>query len=258
MGHNFDLTGKAAIVTGSTAGLGKAMAIALAAAGAKIVVTGRNEARGVQTVSEIEGAGGTAFFVRGDLCRQEDIDRLFAQAVQKYGSADIVVNNAGINKPVPSIDMTREEWGSIIDTNLTSVVFVAQTAARQMRKQGSGVIINTASMSGMMVNYQVTQASYYGAKAAIMMLTKAWAVEWAQYGIRVNAIAPGYMRTEQCRKSFTDPECADMVGNWMRLTPAGRPGEPDELGGTVIYLASDASKYMTGHTMVVDGGSTVY
>ena len=258
MAEQFNLSGKTAIVTGSTAGLGRAMAIALANAGANVVVTGRNVLAGHETLEMIRPSGAKAIFVRADLCYQEQIDLLFATAVKTFGRVDILVNNAGINKPVPSIDMTREEWMSIIDTNLNGVVFVAQAAARQMRKQGGGININTAYMSGMMVNYQVSQASYYGAKAAIMMLTKAWAVEWAQYGIRVNSIAPGYMRTEQCRKNFTDPASADMVGNWMRLTPIGRPGEPEELGGTVVYLASDASRYMTGHTVVVDGGSTVY
>lgn len=255
----FDLTGKTAVVTGSTAGLGQAMAAALARAGANIVVAGRNPDGGEQTLRKIRAeSDARAIFVRGDLCRQADIDALIDSACSTFGGVDILVNNAGINAPVPSIDMTMDQWRSIMDTNLDSAVFMAQAAARQMRRQGGGVIVNTASMSGMMVNYQVSQAAYYGAKAALIMLTKAWAVEWAPYGIRVNAIAPGYMRTAQCHKSFTDPACADMVGNWFRLTPAGRPGEPDELGGSVVFLASETSGYLTGHTLVVDGGSTVY
>ena len=255
----FDLAGRTAVVTGATAGLGQAMAVALARAGANIVVAGRNADGGAETLRRIaEGSEARAIFVRGDLRRAADIDGLIEGACDAFGGVDILINNAGINEPTPSMDMTRAQWRAILDTNLDSAVFMAQVAARQMRRQGGGVIVNTASMSGMMVNYQVAQAAYYGAKAALIMLTKSWAVEWAGDGIRVNALAPGYMRTAQCHKSFTDPACADMVGNWFRLTPAGRPGEPDELGGSVVFLASDASGYMTGHTLVVDGGSTVY
>ena len=175
-----------------------------------------------------------------------------------FDSIDILINNAGINEPCPTLELTREKWNEIIDSNLTSIVFTAQAAAKIMARQKKGVIINTASISGMMVNYQVCQDSYYSAKAAIIMLTKAWAAEWAPLGIRVNAIAPGYMKTDQTKKSFSDPTCADMVSEWMRMTPLGRPGEPDELGGAAVYLASDAASYVTGHTLVVDGGTTVY
>lgn len=258
MADYFDLSGKTAIVTGSTAGLGKAMAIALGEAGANVVVTGRDAGRGLETLEQVRAVGARSIFVEGDLRKQEDIDALVAQALEAFGTLDILLNNAGINKPCPTLELTRSEWMEIIETNLNCTVFMAQAAAKVMVRQHGGVIINTASISGMMVNYQVAQPSYYAAKAAIMMLTKAWAAEWAPYSIRVNAIAPGYMRTEQTKKSFTDPGCADMVQNWMRLTPLGRPGKPEELGGTAVYLASDEASYLTGHTVVVDGGATIY
>lgn len=258
MRQPFDLTGKTVIVTGSTAGLGRAMAVSLGEAGANVVVTGRDALRGEEAKLQVQAAGASSIFVQGDLRRQEDIDRLISKTLDAYGRVDVLFNNAGINKPCPTLELTRDEWMEVIDSNLNSIVFMAQAAARVMVRQHSGVIVNTASISGMMVNYQVTQPSYYAAKAAIMMLTKAWAAEWAPYGIRVNAIAPGYMRTEQTKKSFTDPACAPMVQTWMDLTPMGRPGEPEELGGTAVFLASDASSYLTGHTMVVDGGTTVY
>ena len=168
------------------------------------------------------------------------------------------MNNAGIGRPGSAVDMSEKDWQDVIDINLTGVFHMSQIVGKVMIKQGFGNIVNTASMSAFIANFQAEQINYYASKAGVVMLTKALAAEWAPYGIRVNAIAPGYMRTAQCHKSFTDPACADMVGNWFRLTPAGRPGEPDELGGSVVFLASEASGYLTGHTLVVDGGSTVY
>ena len=258
MGNPFCLKGRTAIVTGSTSGLGRAMAVALGEAGANIVVTGRSSSGGARTLEMALSTGASAVFIQGDLRKQEDIDHLIQKTQDTYGALDILINNAGINKPCPTLELTRETWMDIIETNLNSVVFMAQAAAKVMTEQHRGVIINTASISGMMVNYQVAQGSYYAAKAAIIMLTKAWAAEWASLGIRVNAIAPGYMKTEQTKKSFTDPACEEMVSCWMRATPMGRPGEPEELGGAAVYLASDAASYVTGHTMVVDGGTTVY
>ena len=169
MGNPFCLKGRTAIVTGSTSGLGRAMAVALGEAGANIVVTGRSSSGGARTLEMALSTGASAVFIQGDLRKQEDIDHLIQKTLDTYGALDILINNAGINKPCPTLELTRETWMDIIETNLNSVVFMAQAAAKVMTEQHRGVIINTASISGIMVNYQVAQGSYYAAKAAIIM-----------------------------------------------------------------------------------------
>jgi NAD(P)-dependent dehydrogenase (short-subunit alcohol dehydrogenase family) len=164
---------------------------------------------------------------------------------------DIGVCNAGIAFNVPAEDMTLEQWNAMMAVNLTGVFFTAQACAHAMIEQRSGSIVATASMSGLIVNVPQLQTAYNVSKAGVIMLAKSLAVEWAQYGIRVNAIAPGYMRTDMTAPAFEDPARG---GIWLDLTPMKRAGEPPELGGAVVYLASDASSFVTGHTLVVDGG----
>jgi NAD(P)-dependent dehydrogenase (short-subunit alcohol dehydrogenase family) len=161
------------------------------------------------------------------------------------------VCNAGVARNAPAEEMTLEAWNAVISVNLTGVFFSAQACARAMIEQRAGSIVMIASMSGLIVNVPQQQAAYNISKAGVIMATKSLAVEWARYGIRVNAIAPGYMKTAMTAAYLADPQ---LGGKWMELTPMKRPGEPHELGGAVVYLASDASSFVTGHTLVVDGG----
>jgi NAD(P)-dependent dehydrogenase (short-subunit alcohol dehydrogenase family) len=254
----FSLKGKTAVVTGAAKGLGNAMATAMATQGANLVVADVDEEAGKRAVSTLRNMGVKAIFCKMDVRNQEEIDAMVLAACREFGTIDILVNNAGIGKPGPSDQVTRTDWQEVIDINLTGVFFVAQAVGRVMIAQGKGSIINIASMSAMIVNRSVPQSSYYASKAGVVMLTKSLAAEWACHGIRVNAIAPGVMLTEQTDFMFKDPSREEQVRLWMAYTPMGRAGNPPELGGAVVYLASDASSFMTGHVMVVDGGYTVY
>lgn len=258
MNDLFELKGGTAIVTGAGMGLGKAMAEALAACGCRIVVADVDAAAGGETVRELEGKGAEALFVETDVRRQDQVEGAVRAAVAKYGRVDILVNNAGIGRPKPSLEVTREDWQEVIDINLTGLFFMAQAAGREMVRQNGGVIVNIASMSGFIVNNEVAQCSYYASKAGVVMITKALAAEWAGHNIRVNAIAPGVMMTNQTHYMFEDPAKRDMIRKWMGYTPLGRAGNPAELGGSVVYLCSRASSYMTGQVLLVDGGYTIY
>lgn len=254
----FDLQGKTAIVTGAGMGLGKAMAEALSAHGANIVVADVDEAAGRETVRELGEKGAKALYVAMDVRNQDQVVAAVRTTVEAFGALDILVNNAGIGRPKPSLDVTRAEWQEVIDINLTGVFFMAQAAGRQMIRQKRGVIVNIASMSALIVNNEVAQASYYASKAGVVMVTKALAAEWADNNIRVNAIAPGVMLTKQTAYMFGDPAKQDLVRKWMGYTPMRRAGNPSELGGCVVFLCSEASSFMTGHVLVADGGYTIY
>lgn len=251
----FHLSGKTAIVTGAANGLGKAMALALAAQGAQVVIADIDQPSGRQTAAEIAALGGSARFVKADIRSDAEIQALVDASLELSSQIDILVNNAGIGRPAPSVDVTRQDWQDVIDLNLTAMFFVSQAVGRVMIRQHAGSIVNIASISAATVYWSVPQTSYYTAKAGVVMMTKSLAAEWAPYNIRVNAIAPGVMETARTCDMRKDSAKAEQ---WLRFTPLGRFGEPQELGGAVVYLASDASSYTTGHVLVVDGGCTVY
>jgi NAD(P)-dependent dehydrogenase (short-subunit alcohol dehydrogenase family) len=239
-------------------GLGRAMAIALARQGANIVIADVNQEAGKQTAKDVMALDVRSLYVLVDVRNQKHIAAALEATLKEFRTVDILVNNAGIGRPRPSFEVSRDEWQEVIDINLTGLFFMSQSVGRVMATQKSGVIINIASMSAFIVNHEVAQSSYYASKAGVVMVTKALAAEWSQYNIRVNAIAPGVMMTNQTKYMFDDPSKREMISKWMDYTPLRRPGKPEELGGAVVYLASDASSYMTGNVLVVDGGYTTY
>jgi len=247
----FDLTGRRALVTGAGRGIGRVLALALAEAGCDVSILEIDMKNAESIVKDIHQLGRKGIAFRADVTRKEQVDKAFAETVKELGRLDICVNNAGISIQKPAEEMPEEDWDSIVDINLKGVFLCCQAAARIMIPQQQGSIINIASMSGIAVNVPQRQAAYNASKAGVAMLSRSLAVEWAQYGIRVNSISPGYIKTEMTMSSMTR-----LFPTWESLTPMGRLGEPEELRGAVLYLASDASSYMTGHNLVVDGGYT--
>lgn len=247
----FDVTGRKALVTGAGRGIGRVLALALAEAGCDVSILVRDIKNAESVVKEIHQLGRKGIAIQADVARKEQVDKAFAETAKELCRLDICVNNAGISIQKPAEDMTEEDWDNIMDTNLKGVFLCCQAAARIMIPQRQGSIINIASLSGIAVNVPQRQAVYNASKAGVAMLSKSLAVEWAQYGIRVNSISPGYMKTEMTMSSM-----AHLFPAWESLTPMGRLGEPEELRGAVLYLASDAASYVTGHDLVVDGGYT--
>ena len=196
--------------------------------------------------------GVKAIALQADVSKKEAVDEAFRRTEQEFGRLDVCVNNAGVSFQMPLEEMPEEEWDNIIDTNMKGVFLCSQAAARIMIPQHSGSIINLASISGHAVNVPQKQGVYNASKAGVAMLTKSMALEWIEYGIRVNSISPGYMKTEMTLSTM-----ADLFPEWEAITPLGRLGEPEELRGALIFLASDASSYMTGQTLIIDGGWTI-
>lgn len=255
-GDIFDLSGKVAVVTGGAQGLGLAMGQALANAGANLVIMDINlEKAEVEAEKTKAEYGVDTLALQADVRIPNEVQDVVDKVVGHFGKLDIFVNNAGICKNIKAEDMTLEEWQEVIDINLTGVFIGCQVAGRQMIKQGGGSIINIASMSGSIVNVPQPQCSYNASKAGVMHLTKSLASEWAMHNIRVNSISPGYMETAMTAKTLKTDQARDY---WLYMTPMHRPGQPHELGGAVVYLASDASSFMTGADLIIDGGYTVW
>jgi len=247
MRHPFDLSGKVAIVTGANTGIGQAIALALAEAGADIAAVGRTPAQ--ETVEKARALGRRAEIVSADLSTIEPVQRIVDETVDKLGGLDILVNNAGIIRRADAVDFTEEDWDAVVDTNLKSVFFLCQAAGRHMIANGGGKIINIASMLTFQGGIRVP--SYTASKSGIGGLTKLLANEWASKGVNVNAIAPGYIATNN-----TAALQADEVRNKSILDriPAGRWGDASDLGGAAVFLASRAADYVQGHILAVDGG----
>ena len=254
--EKFNLKNRCSIVTGAAMGLGKAMAEALAEAGSDIVIADINMEAAEATAAELSRFGTTVTAMRCDVTNPDQADQLVLSVMKAFGRIDVLINNAGIAKHVKIEDMKLEDWRIIMDVNLNSVFIMSQVVGRVMIRQKKGSIINIASMSGLIVNTPQCQCAYNVSKAGVIMLTKSLASEWAEYGIRVNSIAPGYMKTELTRPYFEGN--GEMVQRWMDLSPMKRPGTPDELQGIALYLASDSSSFVTGTVFSIDGGYTVW
>ncbi|VTN00068.1 2-dehydro-3-deoxy-D-gluconate 5-dehydrogenase [Raoultella planticola] len=246
--NTFDLTGKVAIVTGCDTGLGQGMTLALAQAGCDIV--GVNRKIPHETAEQVLALGRRFTAIQADLSRQDAIADIVAQAVSAMGRVDILVNNAGTIRRADALTFSEKEWDDVINLNLKSVFFLSQAVARQFIQQGSGgKIINIASMLSFQGGIRVP--SYTASKSGVLGLTRLMANEWAGQNINVNAIAPGYMATDNTRQLRDD---ADRIKEILDRIPAGRWGVPDDLQGPVVFLASSAANYINGYTLAVDGG----
>ena len=247
MTNPFDLRGKVAVVTGANTGIGQAIALALADGGADVALVGRTAAE--DTAGQVRAAGRRALIVGADLSTPSDIGSIVKRTVDELGQLDILVNNAGIIRRSDALEFSEEDWDAVVDTNLKSLFFLSQAAARHMVERGGGKIINIASLLSFQGGIRV--ASYTAAKSGVAGLTKLLANEWAAKGINVNAIAPGYIATNNTAALQADESRNRQI---LERIPAGRWGKPSDLGGAALFLASSASDYVHGHILTVDGG----
>jgi 2-dehydro-3-deoxy-D-gluconate 5-dehydrogenase len=243
----FDLTGKVAIVTGASTGLGAGMTLGLAEAGADIALVDRVEC--TETAEKVRAIGKRALTITADLSTIAPVKNIVELAVKEFGKVDILINNAGIIRRTPAIDFSEKDWDEVLAINTKAVFFLCQAAAKDMMKRKYGKIVNIASLLAFQGGIVVP--SYSASKGAVAQVTKALANEWAQHGITVNAIAPGYMATNNTKALREDPIRSKSI---LDRIPAGRWGLPDDLKGAAVFLASPASDYVNGHVLLVDGG----
>ena len=248
---NFALSDRVAIVTGGNKGIGRTIALCMAQAGADVVVTGRTKQELKEVCTEIKRLGNKALWVEMDVRNVMDVERMVAQVLEAFGRIDVLVNNAGISHVVPAEDHTEEIWDAIIDTNLKGVFLCSQAVGRQMIKQKRGSIVNMSSQAGTVG--LLNHVAYCASKGGVNLLTKVLALEWAPHNVRVNAVAPTVIRTPMTDKVFADK---DVRAEMTAKIPLGRFGEPEDVAGAVIFLASEASGMVTGHVLLVDGGWT--
>lgn len=248
----FSLKGKKGFITGAARGIGKCLAEAFTEMGASIAIVDIDIEEAEKTAGELAdrySAHTTA--IRCDVTDAEDVERMMETFIKEYGTIDFAINNAGIANTYPAEEISSKDFKKVVDINLNGVFLTAQAAARQMIKEGkAGSIVNTASMSAHIINTPQTIANYCASKGGVLLLTKALAVEWAPYNIRVNCVSPGYMATELVA------EMKNMHEGWISKIPAGRLGVPEDLVGAYLYLLSDAARYTTGTDLIVDGGYT--
>jgi NAD(P)-dependent dehydrogenase (short-subunit alcohol dehydrogenase family) len=246
----FDLAGRTAFVTGASRGIGRVIAVALARAGADVALSARNEEGLAETAAEVAELGRKAFVLPLDVTKQEDVQAVVTRAIELLGHIDVVVNNAGgSNFIVPFLDLRISGWEKLLRLNLDSTVYVCQAVGGHLRERGTGSVINVASVAGMSAAPGLI--GYGAAKAAVISLTKTLAVEWGQTGVRVNALCPGWTATDLNRNLWDNPDGgAATVAN----VPMRRWARAEEMAGPAVFLASDASSYMTGQVLVVDGG----
>ncbi len=254
----FRLNGKVALVTGAGQGIGRAYAHALGEAGAAVALVDIAADTIGQVAEELKSKGVDALAIRTDATDRADIGRMIDTIVKKWGKLTIGVNNAGMGQWVDAEDITDEIWRKIMKLNLDAVLYCSQAEAAAMKRNSYGKIVNTASMSGHIVNTPQNQVPYNVSKAGVLHLTRSLAAEWAQYGIRVNSISPGYTKTSLVDNLIATPEGKKMADAWIPMIPMRRMAEVTDIQGAVVYLASEASDYMTGSDMIIDGGYCVW
>ena len=246
----FDLTDRKAIVTGGGRGLGRAIAVGLAQFGADVAIVSRTRAELEETARQIEKTGRKSLIYPADVSKKSDVEKIVADVVAQWGRVDILVNNAGVDAASPALDYKEEDWDFVLDVNLKGYFLFAQAAARMMREHGGGVIVNNSSICGDVAIKNIV--AYNASKGGVNMLTRSLALEWAPYHIRVNAFSPGYMEAFMPGAASEHDEAKER--SVREHTPLGRRGKPEELVGPVVFLASDASSYVTGEVLMVDGG----
>jgi NAD(P)-dependent dehydrogenase (short-subunit alcohol dehydrogenase family) len=251
--ERFSLKGRTALVTGGVRGIGRALALALADAGADVAIADINISLADDTRQEIQERGARTMAIAVDVTNPQQVADMVEEVTSAWGRLDIAVNSAGIARRTPSEEISEADWDMILGVNLKGVFLCCQAEARVMLSQGVGSIINIASMSGQIVNRPQQHAHYNASKAGVVQLTRTLAAEWASRGVRVNSISPGHTLTPMTAASSEFDRAT-----WVSNTPMGRLGDPSDLQGAALYLACDASSYVTGHDLVVDGGYTLW
>jgi NAD(P)-dependent dehydrogenase (short-subunit alcohol dehydrogenase family) len=249
----FRLDGRTAVVTGATRGLGRAFALALAEAGADVVVVGRDAAAAEKVAGELAERGRKSLVVLGDIRDRASVRSVCERSVAHFGGVDILVNNAGTCIHKPALEVTDDEWRDVMSTNVDALWLCSQIFGAHMVERGRGAIVNIGSISAQIVNRPQWQPAYNASKAAVHQLTRSLAAEWAPFGVRVNAVAPGYVKTDMA--PVDEPR---FQRYWIEDAAMGRYALPAEIAGAVVYLASDASSFVTGSVLVADGGYTVF
>lgn len=252
-GNPFSLEGRVAVVTGGTRGLGEGFARALGDAGASVMLVGRDRGRGDQVAESLTDQGVDAAYLAVDVTEPEQVSRALEETLSRFDRCDVLVNNAGACVHAPALEVTAEDWRRVMAVNLDAVWVCSQTFGRHFVEQRGGAIVNIGSMSGLIVNRPQWQPAYNASKAAVHHLTRSLAAEWGEFGVRVNALAPGYIKTDM--SPVDEPR---FRRQWIEDAPLRRYGTVEELAPAVVFLASDASSFVTGSVLVADGGYTAF